>query len=118
MIEVLVARVFSARNVAHLAHLRTKSYAQHMALGGFYEDVVGQIDKIVEVYQVCFGIVEIPELPAATYPKNIIGYLEKEAEWISNNRTKVAKGVTAIENLIDGLSEIYFGTLCKLKNLS
>ena len=37
MIEELVSKVFSARNASHLAHWATKSYAEHQALGAFYE---------------------------------------------------------------------------------
>lgn len=35
MLEELIMRVFAARNAAHLEHWRTKSYAQHVALGSF-----------------------------------------------------------------------------------
>ena len=40
MIEVLISRVFHSRNLAHWNHWRTKSYAQHKALGHFYDDVI------------------------------------------------------------------------------
>lgn len=118
MIEVLVARVFSARNIAHLEHWRTKSYAQHMALNDFYDKVIDDVDSIVEAYQGAFSLISIPSLPEVSTPKNIITFLEGEMKWISDNRTKIAKGISAIENLIDGLSDTYLTTLYKLKNLS
>lgn len=40
MIARLIAILFLSREVAHRAHLNTKSYAQHMALGSFYDDII------------------------------------------------------------------------------
>ena len=117
MIEVLVARTFNARNVSHLEHWKTKSYAQHMALGDFYDGVIGDVDAIVEAYQGAFGLISIATLPEIDAPKSIIPFLEKEMQWIADNRSKIAKGISAIENLIDGLSDTYLKTLYKLKNL-
>lgn len=118
MIEELVARVFNTRNVAHLAHLKTKSYAQHMALGSFYGDIIGALDSIVEAHQGVFGLINVPYIPKIDTPSNIVKHIETEMKWISDNRNKLAQGVTAIENLVDTLSEVYMSTLYKLKNLS
>ena len=51
MIEDLIARVFCTRNCAHLAHWASDSYAEHEALGSFYEDIIDILDNFVEVYQ-------------------------------------------------------------------
>ena len=118
MIEELIARVFNTRGIAHLAHLKTKSYAQHMALGSFYEGIISDVDSIVEVYQGIFGLVGISYLPEIKLPKDICKYLEDEVAWIGTNRSKIAKNIPAIENLVDGLSATYFSTIYKLKNLS
>jgi hypothetical protein len=119
MIEQLAARVFQARDMAHREHWRTKSYAVHMALGSFYDDVVGAIVSIIECYQGEFGL--IPAfgftMPAA-FKGDIIPYLKKEVEWIIDNREDVAKGSTAVQNLIDTLLEEYHTTIYKLENLS
>ena len=118
MIEILVAKVFSTRGVAHLQHWNTPSYAQHVALGNFYESIIEDIDKIVECYQGLFGKITIPELPAVLASKNITKTLEEDMAWISDNRNKICKGISAIENLVDNLSGTYLQTLYKLKNLS
>jgi hypothetical protein len=36
---------------AHLWHLQTESYARHLALQGYYDNVIDLIDKFIEVYQ-------------------------------------------------------------------
>ena len=45
MIEELIAKVFEARNAAHLEHWRTKSYAEHQALGDFYDGIIDIVDN-------------------------------------------------------------------------
>ena len=40
MINDLIARVFEARNVAHLEHWNTGNYAAHRALGDFYDETL------------------------------------------------------------------------------
>ena len=48
MIEDLIERMFHARNAAHIAHWKTKSYAEHKALGHYYEDVIEKLDDLIE----------------------------------------------------------------------
>lgn len=48
MIEQLIALVFATRNAAHLAHWRTKSFSQHMALNEFYDDVLEVLDNMLQ----------------------------------------------------------------------
>ena len=38
--EQLISLFFLARDIAHKEHLRTDSYARHMALGSFYDDII------------------------------------------------------------------------------
>lgn len=117
LIEQLVSKVFVTRNNAHLNHWNTSSYAQHMALGSFYEDVITTIDKLVEVYQANFGKIGYVS-GSFQSPQEMISALTADAEWIAQNRKDIAQGLTPIENLIDELLEIYLQTLYKLQNLS
>jgi hypothetical protein len=36
---------------AHVWHLQTKSHAQHMALGNYYESIIGLVDSLIEDMQ-------------------------------------------------------------------
>lgn len=112
----LVNRVFTVRNNSHLSHWKTTSYAQHMALGDFYDSIVDSIDNIVECYQGNFGLVDIT-LKNITVDKDILNHIKTDAAWIANNRERIANRVASLENLIDGLTEIYLKTIYKLTNL-
>lgn len=118
MIEQLIARVFAARNIAHLAHWKTKSYAQHMALGDFYDQIVDDLDAIVECYQGVFGLVGDVPYNQAPSKVSIIQFLEGEAAWIEENVEAISGDNCAVENLIDGLAGTYRTTIYKLKNLT
>jgi len=123
-IHECVSRVFATRNAAHIAHWNTKSYAEHMALGDFYEGVVDILDNLVETYQGNFGLIGLV-VPAQTIasnltdPKlNIIKLLSAETDWLANNRDQIAGDICAIENILDELVGLYLKTIYKLKNLS
>ena len=116
----LVARVFCSRNEAHMNHWNTQSYAQHMALEGFYEDVLGPIDDLVEDYQAAFGLIgKKLEEDEESEDKDmeILARLQDDVRWINANRTKISKGISALENIIDELSMVYLKAIYKLENL-
>jgi hypothetical protein len=113
MIEELIERLFQARNAAHIAHWKTKSYAEHKALGHYYEDVIEQLDDLIEAYQGTFGIIGDVD----GQDKNISKMINDDIIWLNENRSKVAKGVPAIENIIDELTGTHMKTLYKLENL-
>jgi DNA-binding ferritin-like protein len=117
MIEQLISRVFYARNAAHAAHWQTSSFAQHMALGSFYDDVIEQLDTLVEAHMGVFGKVKDIPVTSGAYP-DIAGLLTQDVRWIKANASEITKDVSALQNLLDNISETYLSTLYKLKNLS
>ena len=119
MIARLMAILFLSREVAHRAHLSTKSYAEHIALGSFYDDIIDNADAIAEAYQGRNGLIgKIPMLTEES-TGNIADILEKHLGMIEKLRyTAVEKTDTPIQNLIDTAAETYLSTLYKLRNLS
>lgn len=116
MIEQLISRVFYARNVAHWNHWRTKSYAQHQALGAFYDDVIDALDGLVEAHQGLNGVVGAIPSPTTT-KSDITALLKADAEWIEENHEKICGGNRAVGNLIDTVTDVYLRTIYKLENL-
>ena len=119
MIEQLISRVFYARNLAQFAHWRAKgegSFAEHDALGEFYEEVIDTIDPLVEAYQGAYdliGAIPVPE----EMQKDILKCLQSDAAWIEANHDKISKGNRAVANLIDGVTSVYLSAIYKLRNL-
>lgn len=111
----LVARCFAARTAAHFAHLRTKSYAAHMALQGFYEDVLDATDEFIECYQGVYGVVDgFPVVPA---PTGEVLPIKTLRDWLHDNRSAVSKGQPELGNLVDVISGVCDRAIYKLVNL-
>jgi len=116
MISELIARVFSARNIANFRHLTAKSYAEHIAMDEFYNGVIDALDPLVECYIGQFG--EIDDLPAVEHKvTDMIEYLREESDWIEVNRNEIANESAAVGNLVDGVTAVYLKAIYKLENL-
>ena len=65
----LVAKCLAVRTAAHYAHFKSRSYARHVALGDFYDDLLDAVDEFAEVYMGVEGRLEsfpsAPEVVAA-----------------------------------------------------
>ena len=119
MIVELIQKVFCTRNCVHLAHWRTKSYAQHKALGHFYEEIIGTTDKLVEAYMGAAGkVIDEFDIPATKPVKDILKHLSDEANWINEHREHIASEIPALENIVDEITASYLKTIYKLKQLS
>lgn len=115
MINELVARVFASRDAAHLRHWSTKSYAEHQALGEFYDEVIDRLDALVEAHQGRFGLMKDPELRLVS--GEILEVLGRDIDWMEQNHQRVCRGVSALSNLLDNILDLYMTTIYKLKNL-
>ena len=119
MIEQLISRVFYARNLAHFEHWRATgagSFAKHMALGTFYDEIIEALDALVEAYQGLNGL--IGSIPSPTDTKgDSLKILKADAEWIEANHEEISGGNRAVGNLIDNVTGIYLSTIYKLENL-
>jgi hypothetical protein len=112
-----VAATLGVRAAAHLMHLSTRSYAQHVALGDFYEGIERLVDTYAEVYM---GLERRQDtwprvvLPAATGPQQLVAdYLE-----LIQEEQKEDHDSEALKNILAALEELAARTLYKLKNLS
>lgn len=116
MIDELISRVFAARNAAHLEHWNTTNDARHRALGDFYDEVIGKVDKVMEVYQGNFGRIPKAKLGPTSYD-TMEKILSADVKWLEDNMNEISQGVRAIENLLQDLSGQYFHTLYRIENL-
>ena len=119
MMEQLIATLFLSREVAHREHLKTKSYAAHIALNEFYEGIVEHADGISEAFQGAYYVME--DIPILTNKSKgaIDDILESQMDEIEKLRYRACdKTDTAIQNLIDGAIELYLSTLYKLRQFA
>lgn len=114
MIEELVSRVFEARDAAHAQHWATDSYAQHVALGEFYDGAIEAVDSLVENYQGIFGKIGNFSVHSGSGMDDFSAYIREELAWIEIARGDVTKERPVLENLYDELSAVYSKLLYKL----
>jgi len=114
-----VGMMFLARDVTHSVHLNTRSYAKHKALQKFYENIIDLADSFAEAYQGRHGLIGPIGLQSAQKTTNVVEFLENQLEEIEKCRYEVCeKTDTPLQNLIDGIVELYLSTLYKLRFLS
>ncbi len=112
----LIARCFAARTAAHLAHLKTRSYACHVALNEFYDAVVEKTDAFAECYQGVFGVIQ--SYPTTPIPAGEVGPIKELRGWLVDNRAAAARGQRELENLIDEITAVCDRAIYKIANLS
>ena len=114
-----VGMLFLARDVTHSAHLNTRSYAKHVALNGFYDEIIDLADKFAEAYQGKYGLIGPISLMSAKKTNNVVDFLEGQVEDLEAMRYKVVdKDCTPLQNIIDEIFGLYYGTLYKLRFLA
>ena len=114
-----VGLFFLARDVAHSVHLNTRSYSKHVALNTFYDEIIELADGFAEAYQGRHGLLGPITLMSAKKTSNIIEFLENQLAEIESVRYDVCdKDDTPLQNLIDGIIELYLSTLYKLRFLA
>ena len=114
--EFILTLLHAATNT-HILHWQTKSFAQHMALGEFYEAMPGLIDALVEATQGLTG--EIIQFPADYYPpaENGLTELKELREYFEDNRNVMPVN-SEIQNLLDNIGDQIDSTLYRLRFLS
>lgn len=115
--EQIIGLLFHARTVAHIEHLKTKSFAQHMALNTFYDEIIDLADKLAEAYQGDKGLMSDVPLYAKFPDFPIDMFLEKQMKTIEELR-KAGDYRSALQNIIDEVIGLYLSTIYKLRNLS
>jgi len=114
-----VGILFLARDVTHSVHLNTRSYSKHKALQKFYENIIDRADAFAEAYQGRHGLIGPISLMSAKKTSNVIEFLESQLAEIEANRYSVCEKTDApLQNLIDGIVELYLSTLYKLRFLA
>jgi len=116
MIEEFVGRMFALRDASHVAHWASRSYAQHKALGKFYDEIIEKVDGIVEAYQGYFGLIG-PVAPLPYSREAIMDQIQSEAKWLGEHCDEICRGNGAIENMLYDLEAMFASTYYKLKFL-
>ena len=117
-LEKLISYLLHSRTQIHIYHLQTNSFAEHMALGGYYDGVVGLIDGLVESYQGKYDIIKSYdsfELDSYKGGDQAITFLKALGKKIEDVQASTKD--TYIQNQLDTITELTYSTIYKLRFL-
>ena len=115
---VFLGTLMQSRNQAHIYHLQSRSYAQHVALNTYYDDIVELIDSLAESIQGRYGIIKGYKSSAFMkedeYP--VITYFEALCKYVESARENLPQD-SYIQNQVDEAVKLIEITKFKLINL-
>ncbi len=112
-----VNKLFEARLNAHVLHLKTKSFAQHKALGEYYDQMNDHIDTFVEVYQGQYGLLSYKDTINIDDDVNPVNYFTNIADIIKSSHSLINEEDSHLDNIIDEMTAATYHLLYKLKYL-
>lgn len=115
----MACQILHSQKQAHIFHLGTKSFAEHMALNGYYTGIDELIDGIIESYQGKYGLLTNYKSYKNQSYKNknqVLKYFTGLLNMIEEKRESVEDSY--IQNQIDGVQELIYSTMYKLKFLN
>ena len=108
--------MFMSRTAAHMAHLKTTSYATHKALDEFYNEIIDKADELIEAAQGQYGLLDIPFVSMSGSVKDPIGMLQNHLKQLDATMSDVDEDY--LMNIYQEIQKLYRSTLYKLINLS
>lgn len=116
-IAEIVGLLMMSRTVSHMSHLKTNSYAKHVALEGFYDEVLGHVDRLAEAAQGMYGKLDVPFINMKGNVDDPIVTLEGHLTLIKR-LGKSCNEMSFIQSIMDEIVACYKRTLYKLKELN
>ncbi len=111
-----IAQSFAVRTAAHLLHLQSTSYAQHVALNEFYDALVPLIDAYAETYQGENGLIKnYPSVPPPTDAP--LTLLNDYLDLVREEHEEDEERSEALENILAEIEQLASTTIYKLRFL-
>jgi len=111
--EIVIGQLFQSRDIIHIAHLQTTSYSEHKALDGYYTDIIGLTDDIIESYFGTIGKRLNFKIPASEY-MNAKTHLIYMKDYMMKHRGVFGMENTHLQNSIDEVLSLITSTLYQL----
>ena len=121
--EELASVFFHSRTQAHVFHTRVKgtgALSLHLALEGYYTEIVPLIDGLIESYQGMYGLIEYKDVKGVdnnAEKNNIINYFTKLCAYLEAARKDKKLQHSWMQNDIDNIATLLYSTKYKLINL-
>jgi hypothetical protein len=101
-----IGMLFQSRDMMHLMHLKTESFAEHKALNAYYDGILELTDNFTESYFGYYGRVDIT-IPQST-AEDAISHLKSLAKTIDDEYKNYPH---CLQNILDEMSDLVYKTL-------
>jgi hypothetical protein len=101
-----IGMLFQSRDMMHLMHLKTESFAEHKALNAYYDGILELTDGFTESYFGYYGRLDI-SIPQST-AEDAITHLKSLAKIIDAERENYP---SCLQNILDEMSALVYKTL-------
>lgn len=111
-----VATLLHSSSVTHFMHWSTSSFANHKALGKYYEQIIELADRYAEAYMGRYE--QLKKFPEEFHTaKEPVKYLESMKDFVEEARKELPQD-TELQNIIDEIADLINSTLYKLRFLN
>ncbi len=121
--EKIASIFFHSRTQAHQFHTSVSgpgSLAIHLALEGYYTEIVPLMDGLIEAYQGKYGLITYKQVngnDTDASKENIIAYFDKLINFLETERQSEKLKDSWIQNELDNIAKLLYSTKYKLVNL-
>lgn len=117
-VSEFIGNLFHSATVTHFMHLQTRSYAQHIALNTYYDEIIDLVDSVAETIQGCYGEI-ITGYPTmfANVSSEPLEYLRSLQKFVADTRKNMPQE-SNIQNEIDNVATLIDSTIYKLEFLA
>jgi len=114
--EELLCEMLEASAQAKVFHWQTSSFAEHEALGEFYDGFNALVDKFIESYQGCYGRIMMGcDMEVKPYTMDApVTFLESFKSYISGEARMLVIGNSALTNILDEINALVDQTIYRL----
>ena len=116
-IGIFISTLLHSATLTHLMHFKSKSYSEHVALGGYYDAIPDLVDGLVESIQGAYEMI-IDPYPSmfGTGDAEPLQYMISLRNYVRDYREQMPQN-SEIQNEIDNVANLLNQTVYKLKFL-
>lgn len=112
-----IGTLLHSATITHFMHLKSKSYAEHVALGSYYDEVIDLVDAVAESIQGCYQeLIEDYPTVFANPAVEPLSYMLSLKDFVIKTRDKLPQD-SNIQNEVDNIVTLIDSTAYKLKFL-
>lgn len=112
----LVMDLLHSGIITHIMHWQTESYAAHVALGEYYDEIPDLVDAVIEAYQGKNNIIlrNFPTEMESYEDMDPLAYMEYLNQELTESRALFGEDAE-IQNLVDAIADLIDTTIYKLR---